>query len=263
MTIQGSSDHIFELFLKKAKSIIGIDTNPLTERLYYLKLAVFAVLITPEEFLKFFRWHDYPKFGESNYKNALDKDIFEEISKYLLGDSRLFWEDLFKSYEPSAIRKNLFNAVDETNNQALYQALSYLSKENYEYIRKNRDRINFHFMNADIRNLDDELLEKQDFIILTNLIIYAHSMYPDKPLQGFKQLIEHLSSKLNKNGQIMAGYLYDIENEVDFRGVYKQRLRDAVFNDPEYTYYYVRRMHDLECDEESQNHDACLIYTKR
>lgn len=30
VTIQGSSDHIFELFLKRPHKIIGVDTNPLT-----------------------------------------------------------------------------------------------------------------------------------------------------------------------------------------------------------------------------------------
>lgn len=262
ITIQGSSDHIFELALKKPKKIVGIDTNPLTEHYYYLKLAAFSVLINSEEFLKFFRWHDYPKFCKNNYK-AFDKDIFQEISKYLVGNSKLFWEDLFRNYEPTKIRKNLFNATDETNNEALYQALNYLSIENYEYIRNNKDKINFSFINTDIRTLSHELTEKQDFITLSNLIIYAHCMYPNNPLQGFKQLIENLSQKLNEDGQIIVGYLYDIENEDDCREIYKQALRDAVFKEPEYSYEYTRKMHDLHCNRKSKNHDACLIYTKK
>lgn len=262
VTIQGSSDHIFELFLKGPKKIIGIDTNPLTEHYYYLKLAAFAVLINPKEFLKFFRWHDYPKLCRNNYQ-AFDKDIFQEISKYLIGDSKLFWEDLFRNYEPSTIRKNLFNDKDENNNQALYQALDYLSIENYEYIRNNRDKINFSFKNTDIRALADELPEEQDFITLSNLIIYAHCMYPNNTLLEFEQLIDNLSQRLNQNGQIMVGYLYDIENENDFRNIYKKSLRDYVFKEDKYTYYYVKKMHDLHCNTESNNHDACLIYTKK
>ena len=61
-TIQGSSDHILELFLKKPKKIIGVDTNPLTGHYGNLKLASFAVLKNPKEYLDFFRWHDYPSF---------------------------------------------------------------------------------------------------------------------------------------------------------------------------------------------------------
>lgn len=262
VTIQGSSDHIFEIFLKHPTSIIGVDTNPLTGYYYYLKNAAFAVLPTPEDYLSFFRWHDYPKFCQNNY-NVFDKDTFKEISKYLMGDSKLFWEDLFNTYEPIKIRKKLFNEVDEENNRALYQALNYLSKENYEYIKQNRDKIKFSFMNTDIRTLTNELKEKQDFMTLSNLIIYAHCMYPNNPIQEYKHLIINLSKKLNENGQIMAGYLYDIEGEEDSREIYKQSLRDKEFKKPDFTYQYIKRIHDLHCNQESNNHDACLIYTKR
>lgn len=88
-------------------------------------------------------------------------------------------------------------------------------------------------------------------------------MYPDNPIHGFKQLIIDLSKRLSKNGQIVVGYLYDIENENDCREIYKQALRNLVFKGPEYTYHYVRKMHDLHCNRESKNHDACLIYTKK
>lgn len=262
VTIQGSSDHIFELSLKRPSKIIGVDTNPLTEHYYYLKYAAFAVLPNPEEFLKFFRWKDYPRLCKNN-SNAFDKDIYQEMSKYLIGDSKQFWEDLFRTYEPTIIRENLFNVADEENNRALYKALSYLSRENYEYIRNNRDKINFSFRNTDIRTLADELTEEQDFMTLSNLITYADDMYSDNPIQEFKQLIINLSKRLNKNGQIMAGYLYDIENEEDYREIYQQSSRNLVFQGPEYTYQYIKKLHDLHCNQESENHDACLIYTKK
>lgn len=108
-----------------------------------------------------------------------------------------------------------------------------------------------------------KLNEKQDFITLSNLIIYAHSMYPDYPLQGFKQLIEDLSFLLNNDGKIVVGYLYDIENEKDAREIYKSVLRNAIFNENQYTYHYFRRMHDLHCNQKSESHDATLIYTKK
>ena len=260
-TIQGSSDHIFELFLKKPKQILGIDTNPLTEYYYYLKLAAFGALASPEEFLKFFRWNDYPKFCKNNY-SVFDKDVFQEISKYLMGDNKEFWADLFRKYEPIKIRTKLFSK-DEENNNALYQALNYLSPENYEYIRNNIDKINYSFLCTDVRILADQLAENQDFITLSNLIIYAHNMFPDNPAHGFKWLVERLAQKLNNNGQIVVGYLYDIENEHDYREIYKSSIRDDVFIEPEFSYHYVRRMHDLHCNQESNEHDACLIYTKR
>lgn len=262
ITIQGSSDHIFELFLKNPKEIIGVDTNPLTEYYYYLKQASFAVLENSEQYLKFFRWHDYPRFCKNN-PDAFDRDIFEEISKYLIGDAKVFWEELFLCYEPKKIRKSLFNEGDETNDYALYRILNYLSEENYQYIRKNRNKINFSFINADIRNLIDKLPENYDFLTLSNVIIYAHYMYKNNHIEEFKKLIEILSTKLNKDGNIVVGYLYDIENEEDYRDIYKKDIRDEIFFETEYSYNYFKKMRDFHCGRDSKNHDACLIYTKK
>lgn len=260
-TIQGSSDHIFEIFLKQPKKIIGIDTNPLTEHYFYLKFAAFNVLANPDEFFKFFRWHDYPFFCKDN-RDAFDKELFQEISKYLIGDSKPFWEDLFRTYEPLDIRTNLFTR-DEGNNEEINGALSYITPENYEYIRNNLDKLDFTFLNEDIRTLALKLEEKIDFLTLSNLIIYAHDMYPDCPIYNFKQLIEDLSTKLSKEGQIVIGYLYDIENEEDGRDIYKAALRNAVFKGDEYSYNYLTRMRDLQRGRGSKNHDAILIYTNK
>lgn len=259
-TIQGSSDHIFEIFLKHPKKIIGIDTNPLTEHYFYLKLAAFKVLENPTEFFNFFRWYDYPDTYLYNY-HAFDKDIFESISKYLKSDSLAFWEDLFRNYKPYDIRTKLF-ARDEGNNEEITGALSYITPENYEYIRNNLDKLDFTFLNEDIRTLAPKLETNLDFLTLSNLIIYADSMYPDYPVFGYKKMIEDLSSKINDGGNIVVGYLYDIENEEDGRDIYQSSIRDTVFNEKEYSYEYVKRMRDLHRARPSNNHDAALIYTK-
>lgn len=260
--IQGSSDHIFEIFLQKPMSIIGVDTNPLTGHYGELKIATFKALATPNEFLKFFRWYDYPMIFKTN-KEAFDKDMFNEIKKYLSGDSYDFWEDLFKNFNPLKIRTNLFVANDEENNECLKNALSYLTPENYTYIHQNIASMDYKFMNVDIRNLPTILKDKQDFISLTNLIIYAHELYPDAPLHYFKCLIEDLATILSEEGKIMAGYLYDIENEEDGRDVYKSALREATFTGLNYNYQLVKRIHDMHYGDVSNNHDACLVYSKK
>lgn len=262
VTIQGSSDHIFEIFLQKPKSIIGVDTNPLTGHYGELKIAAFKALSTKEEFLKFFRWYDYPMIFKTN-KEAFDKDMFDEIAKYLSGYSRDFWEDLFKSFSPLKIRTNLFVANDEENTECLMSALSYLDPNNYAYIHNNIASMDYKFINVDIRKLPTVLKDKQDFITLTNLIIYAHDLYPDETLHKFKFLIEDLSTILSEDGQIMAGYLYDIENEEDGRDIYKSALRDATFTGLNYSYQLVKRIHDMHYGDVSDSHDACLVYSKK
>lgn len=262
-TIQGSSDHVFELFLKKPKKIIGVDTSPLTEYYYYLKNAAFAVLPTPEEYLKFFRWYEYPDFTYRNNNNAFDKDVFKDISKYLTGDYKVFWDELFDNYDPIKIRTMLFHNTDEHCSKTLCNALNYLSEENYQYIRQNREKINFEFMNTDIRDLANELKENIDFLTLSNIIIYAHQMFPLFTLEHFRMLVERIATKLNDGGNIVVGYLYDIENEIDVRLVYKAKYRDPVFKEPDYTYHYFDRMNGLAHRNETKCHDATLVYTKK
>ncbi|MCH5167584.1 MAG: DUF3419 family protein [Erysipelotrichales bacterium] len=262
-TIQGSSDHVFELALKKPKKIIGVDTNPLTEYYYFLKDAAFAVLLTPEEFLKFFRWYEYPDFTYNNNKHAFDKNIYQEISKYLTHDYKTFWNDLFDNYDPIKIRTKLFNETDEYSSKALCEALNYLSEENYEYIRQNRDKIDFSFLNADIRVLADELPEDIDFITLSNVILYANKMFPLYPLEYFKEVVKKIATRLKDDGVIVVGYLYDIENELDARLIYKAKYRDQVFIPPEYSYHTFERMNGLAHNNKSNYHDATLIYTKK
>ncbi|MDE5630899.1 MAG: hypothetical protein K2I70_04795, partial [Bacilli bacterium] len=196
-TIQGSSDHIFEIFLKQPQKIIGIDTNPLTKHYFYLKYASLNVLEKPDDFLNFFRWYDYPKTYEYNH-NAFDKDIFQSISQYLKDDSLYFWEDLFRNYDSITIRNSLFNTHDEGNNTEINGALSYITPENYEYLRNHLDELDFTFINEDIRTISTKLEENIDFLTLSNLIIYAHDMFPNYPVHGFKKLIEDLSCKINE-----------------------------------------------------------------
>lgn len=88
-------------------------------------------------------------------------------------------------------------------------------------------------------------------------------MYKKDHLLEYKKLIESLSTKLKPNGKIVVGYLYDIENENDYREIYKKEKRDSIFNEDNYSYYYFRKMNDLHRDYETSNHDACLVYTKK
>ena len=71
---------------------------------------------------------------------------------------------------------------------------------------------------------DVTAIKEYDFITLSNIILYAHYMYKENHLQKFKELIGELSKNLNINGNIVVGYLYDIENEDDAGDIYKQQI---------------------------------------
>lgn len=254
VTLQGSSDHIFELALKNPKEIIGFDINTLTGYYGNLKIAAVKALNTPEEYLAFFR-------NQSYAANPFDKKTFQAISQYLEGNDKIFWEELFNMYSSWQIRENLFSK-DEGNQSEIKGALNYITPENYKYLKNNLKNINLIFMNTDIKNLASELPYNVDFLTLSNLILYAHNLFPENTLENWEKLIEKLALKLNKNGHIIAGYFYDIENEEDYRDMYNKLLRDKVFNSPSYSYHLFTKMTDLARQKQSYNHDATLIYTK-
>ncbi len=254
VTLQGSSDHIFELALKNPKEIIGFDINPLTGYYGKLKLAALKALKTQEEYLAFFRSKGY-----SN--KPFNKETFKEIAQYLEGNDKIFWEEIFKMYPSWQIRENLFTK-DEGNWSELKGALNYITPENYEYLKNNIENINFTFLNTDVKDLASNLSYNVDFITLSNLIIYAHDLFPENALEKWHNLIETLAAKLNQNGHIVAGYFYDIEGEEDYREMYNKTLRDKIFASPSYSYHLFTKMDDLARQKTSSNHDATLVYTK-
>ena len=254
VTLQGSSDHIFELALKNPKEIIGFDINPLTGYYGNLKIAALKALKTQEEYLTFFR--------NKGYSNKLfNKETFKEISKYLEGNAKIFWEELFQTYSSWQIRENLFSK-DEGNWSEIKGALNYITPENYAYLKNNIQNINFTFMNTDVKELASRLPYNVDFITLSNLIIYAQGLFPENTLENWHRLIELLALRLNKDGHIIAGYFYDIENEDDYRDMYNKKLRDKIFNSSSYSYHLFTKMDDLARQKTSSNHDATLVYTK-
>ena len=255
VTLQGSSDHLLELALKKPKQIIGFDINPLTSEYGYLKLAAIKGLKSYQEYLNFFR------FNGIDYSSVFAEETFKTISNYLPKESQIFWQEIFANYSSCQIRENLFSK-DEGNINELKGCLNYLSANNYNYLKDNIDNINFSFINTDVKDLTSKLPCKVDFITLSNLIIYAEQLFPENTLENWQKLIENLATKLNKDGYIMGGYLYDIENENDYRQIYHKEKRDKVFNLPKYSYEYVTRTTDLARMSKSQSHDATLVYTK-
>lgn len=259
-TIQGSSDHIFELHLKGAKKIIGIDTNPLTQYPFYLKQAAFKVLETKEDFIKFFSYFD--TIGPcANNPNSFDRDIYLEIEKYLTDRGKIFWHELFNNYDPLKIRKNLFQLFDEPKPYVLVKIVKYLEQESYEYLRKNAENINFEFLNVDIRNLNDSLNEKVDFITLSNLILHAKSMFGENHLEKYRDMVESLGAILNNDGTIVAGYIYGIDEEEPSYvcDICNKKIRDKVFSDSSFSYEYFDSYIKLY-QRNDKTHDACLIY---
>lgn len=210
LTVGSSSDQIFNAHMMGAKKIVCFDTNPLCEDYFNLKSAAFKSL-DYEEFIIFFC-----NFIESHFKNnksVFNEKTFYKVLPYLSDESYYFWMSLFNSYSGLKIRKRLF-CDDEEELRVLTKANSFMSKSGYYIMKEKIEYLNPSFITCDLRNIDNNILGKFDYILLSNIACFIQKMYSN-PLHDFRNDILKLKKSLNDDGVMFLAYLYDMrENTV-------------------------------------------------
>ena len=106
LSVLGSSNQVFDMYLRGAKSVTSFDINPLTKYLFYLKRAALDANLTKEEYLDYFCQRgidDYTIFDDDSIR-PFDIKIFDKIVPYLKGNSYKFWTSLYDKYSFSTIR---------------------------------------------------------------------------------------------------------------------------------------------------------------
>lgn len=262
LTVLSSSDQVFEIFLKGSRKIDAFDINPLTEEYYYLKLAALLEKIPKKEFLEFFCYEEF--IGKiKNNSDCFNRKTFEKIEPNLSTNYTTFWKELYSKYSPMEIRgpQRIFNN-DEKNRHILEKTLSYLEPKKYNYLQQHLNELSFSFIQSDIRELSSKLTDKYDFIYLSNIINYTDVLFGNNSLEKYKKIVLDLSKHLNPNGKIIVGYLYKLEKKDKTFPEYR-KYREEVFGEQEFSYYYFPTIHKSNFDILKNEHDACLIYTKK
>lgn len=273
LSILGSSDQVFDMYLRGAKSITAFDINPLTKYLFYLKRAALRADLTKEEYLSFFCSSE--NYDES--KESFNEEIFSRIVPFLKGNSYKFWTELYTRYSGYKIREQdcLFS-FDEYKRSTLESIVYYLSDEGFEKVKEISSSIKITFVN---KNIKDLILSKNyDLMYFSNLIQYASSIFYQQSLyetkyekekvslQEFKDFIMQYKDNLNDNGVMIIGYIYTIPEECDTIAIFNKQIRDEVFPNDTYSYEYFKATSHLENDYLSKiptyEKDACLVYKK-
>jgi len=269
LTVLGSSDQVFDMYLKGAKRVDAFDVNPLTKYYFYLKKAALLSDLSKEEYLKFFCYNKYEERGNPNF-NAFNEKTFNRISKNLNGNSYYFWSYLFENYSPLEIRRPfaLFS-FDELSCDILKRSVSYLSDNNYKKLKDMVHSLTINFKECDIRKLESKMEKKYDFIYLSNIIQYAEFLYEGFPahskktkLYYYRLLIEELIPYLNNEGQIVGGYIYDARTSCRGEAIFNTEIFDEVFNKEKYIRYYFQSIIDILYPHISGLKDMCLVYKK-
>ena len=273
LSILGSSDQVFDMYLRGAKSVTAFDINPLTKYLFYLKRAALRADLTKEEYLSFFCSSE--NYDES--KESFNEEIFSRIVPFLKGNSYKFWTELYTRYSGYKIREQdcLFS-FDEYKRSTLESIVYYLSDEGFEKVKEISSSIKITFVN---KNIKDLILSKNyDLMYFSNLIQYASSIFYQQSLyetkyekekvslQEFKDFIMQYKDNLNDNGVMIIGYIYTILEECDTIAIFNKQIRDEVFPNDTYSYEYFKATSHLEndylCKIPTYEKDACLVYKK-
>ena len=269
----GSSDQVFDMYLRGARSVTAFDINPLTKYLFYLKRAALRADLTKDEYISFFcHSRNYNKSKES-----FNEEIFARIAPFLKGNSYKFWMELYNRYDGYKIRESdcLFNS-DEYKSSTLENTVYYLSDKGFENIKEISLSIKITFVN---KNIKDLILSKNyDLMYFSNLIQYASNIFYQQSLyetrfeeersalQDFRNFIMKYKNNLNDDGIIIIGYIYSILEECEKTAIFNKKIRDEIFPDNIYSYEIFKSTSYLEDDYLSRlktyEKDACLVYKK-
>lgn len=208
VTVQGASDQAFDMYLRGAYSITTFDVNKFTKYFFYLKKAAVLAKIEPDKYIDFF----YPyHFSDYTNPNSFNLKTFDKIVPYLSGDNFTFWTNLFNSFESHWLSSMLLSD-DIVPKEYLKKYIQYLNGNNYYALAEKIKDKDIDFKHVNVKNLDDNINDKVDYIYLSNIMQYVRSIYSEiklkspkdaSLLEAYKKLVLRLANKLNNNGKIM------------------------------------------------------------
>lgn len=209
LTVGSSCDQIINAILYGCTDITLLDINPYVKYYYYLKVACMLNL-DEDEFLKFFRYKDYPKVFEDN-ENAFDINVYNRIKgtlRLLDYESYLMWDELFNSMNPHKIRIRLFY-MDENRTDVIVKCNKYLSSSDlYNKVKKIITKVKVKFICGDVTNV--KLDRKYYNIWLSNIACYQNT-------NGIKKMTDNMMKYLDDNGRLLLSYLYKTTPDTPYR----------------------------------------------
>lgn len=276
LSVLASTDQVFDMYLKGAKSITTFDINNLTKYYYKLKKAAMMAGLTFEDYKKFFCFEEYNNHRSN--KNAFDYNEFNIIKKYLDKDSYLFWAELYNCFSSLEIRTpfGLFT-YDEPSCQILEKTVGYFNESSYKELQKNINKLSIEFINANIKSLPAYLHSKFDFMYFSNIIQYCDSLFSnydnldkinnqETKLLKMKNVLKYLATYLKQDGFMVAGYLYEPKYLDKDVAIFNKELRNKVFGNDNFYNIYIRSIQSIMStevmEETNLNQDMCLIYKK-
>lgn len=201
LTVMGSGDHALNSYLLGAKTVTCFDINPLAQIMYDLKRNI-ILNYDLNDFLDFF---DIKNYDYISNIDKFDKNIIKELKNKLNNNTyeffnyfythRMYFDDIFYHFNYD------LNTLSNMN--------GYLNEDSYDYLKDILNNKDINFIESNIIDLKNKLLNKKyDLILLSNISDYIYMIYPNNSLNNYYNLIMDLVDNLNNYGIIEVGYLY-------------------------------------------------------
>lgn len=246
LTVAGSGDQMLNSYLLGAKNVTCFDINPLAFYQVSLKKAAVSSL-SYQEFLEFF----FPEFG-----NLFNIKSFNKLANNLDYDTYDFFNYLYSKYNSSQILEKIY--YDFIPNLAHMKKMNlYFDEVSYNKLGNILKDKTISFINSDVTLLNNYLSNNTyDMIMLSNISDSIQNIWPNDPLNNFKNLIYSLSEHLNLYGTIQVGYIYNYYSTKQ-NGIFSwKKERQAVFDTREFHTNFV-------CSYDDTNRkDAIITYQK-
>lgn len=199
LTVGSSLDQAFNACLLGAKDITILDINPATEEFFHLK---------KEVILKVDR--------QDLYQMMTNANILQQFTSL---------NNLSSSKIPIS--------KDVLSEDAVFALNKYLeSDEAYEQLRRKLKHFQPTFITGDIFKLDEVLSEQCDRIILSNILQYITTFYPNQdPYEVLRKSFDVWIDYISPNGILQLLYLYSYS------------LEDAKKNDHPIPTYRLKDVH--------------------
>ncbi len=202
-----SGDHAFESILKGATRVDMFDINIFAYQMVMLKAAAIKTL-EREEFIDFF-------LKNKKKKSAFNRSVYtNKIREALNDDSKLFWDHIYSYFkDTNKLRESALFLYDQYEHNSLTKINDYVKEEYYDLLKSKIGILDkSEFFRSNVIDLPNNLNEKYDIIMLSNIQDYMSNTYNCSYLEALKkyrQFLKHdLMNHVNEDGIIVGEYYY-------------------------------------------------------
>lgn len=215
LTVTGSGDALFDLFLCGAKSVTCFDINLLAK--YYAQLKFFFVQsgMSYQEYKEFFLGKD---------SVLLEESLYDKYSSFLPKDVKTYWDGIYAYL--SVLGKPLLSSEHQllykiydffgSSNRSYGNSSSYFTEENYAQLQKilqTKSIQDVHFVDTSLFQIQDVIQCQQfgyaylsNILDFSNLYFMSESSY-DRLLEFKKFILVSFSSILKEDGYADIGFV--------------------------------------------------------